>query len=98
MALQISLSTTRFGVPALSAYARIASSAYMRVREQDCGTKHLVKVQVLVYATAPTEETQPIDEHIVYAPAEDVDPSQGFLDGCYAWLKTLPEFADAVDV
>ena len=90
MALSISLIETNIGIPLADTYARIT---LLRCDKEQC------LLQVSHYANADARHTnaQPVYDRTVFAPTSELQPGDKPLAIGYAWLKTLPEYADAVD-
>lgn len=59
------------------------------------GNKEMVKLNVLFYADS-TKEQIVQNKYYTFAPSV-ADNSTNFIQQGYEYLKTLPEFADAVD-
>lgn len=98
MALQLNLQETNVGLPAPEAYARIVQLRFDT-------TTGAVEVAVNIYAdiAARAAGKAPVAGGIysgvvgVDMPSLD-DSIPGIRSALYAWLKTLPYFAEAVDV
>jgi len=98
MALQIELNDSNVGIPALQAYARVSALHY------DVASNR-VDVYVDIFATESTRQAgkSPIDGGVFSGqPGVDMPVLDNTIPGLraavYAWLKTLPKFAGAVDV
>lgn len=87
MALLLSIPTSQVGAPFSDAYAKI--SHYH-------GWTNVVVVHVAIYASADARHipAQPVDTRTHEMP---VPNDEALLPAAYAFLKTLPEYADAVD-
>ena len=87
MALLLSIPTSQVGAPFADAYAKI--SHYH-------GWTNTVVVHVAIYASADARHipAQPVDTrvHEMFLPSD-----AALLPAAYAFLKTLPEYADATD-
>jgi len=88
MALKLNLETTKFGVPAPEAYARITNF--------HCN-KNQLQVQVAVYFSQEAVEgnSVPVSEHAHYIAVADL--SGDILPAIYNVLKTLPQYEGAQD-
>jgi hypothetical protein len=86
MALSISLTETDIGIPLADTYACIVMWR---------GDKNQTLIQVAHYATADASKAnaQPVANRSFHAPTADC----AGLDAMYAWLKTQPDYAGAVD-
>jgi hypothetical protein len=87
MALLLSIPTSQVGAPFAEAYAKL--SHYH-------GYTNVVLVHVAIYASADARHilAQPVDvrSHEMLVPTE-----AALLPSVYEYLKTLPEYAGAVD-
>ena len=90
MALTTSLVETNIGIPLADTYARIT---LMRC------DKEQTLIQISHYATADARHANasPVFDRTVFAPTAELQPGADPLAIGYAWLKTQPEYADAVD-
>jgi len=87
MAIQINLTTSNFGVPFTGAYFRVVTAAVSRTRNAD--NRHSVMIDVVGYATKPTnEDTKDVDFRRYHCPLAEVESQVGveFLAKCYAWV------------
>lgn len=101
MGLQINLTDTNLGIPCPEAYARITGALF------DANTA-MLELQVAFFTSQAARESgkTPFDRRMYrgrvgYAPGQidiDVELDAGFRAAVYAWLKTLPDFAGAIDV
>lgn len=90
MALTTSLAETGIGIPLADTYARITM---MRC------TKEGALIQITHYATAEARHSNasPVLECTFSAHTEELQAGPNPLAIAYTWLKTQPEYADAVD-
>lgn len=90
MALLTDLATTNIGVPLEGTYARVLT---MR------GDKDNFMIHIAHYASADTRAAQamPVLERTFVAPTTELTTASDPLAMAYAWLKTQPDYADAVD-
>jgi hypothetical protein len=88
MALQLSLPTTQFGVPAPQAYARITNFF---------GTKDNIQVQVAIYYDQAARENNmsTVLEHAHYIAIEDLKGD--LIPAIYGVLKTMADYQNATD-
>jgi hypothetical protein len=86
MALSITLTETDIGIPMADTYARIVMWR---------GEKEQTLIQVAHYATADARKAnaQPVANRTVFAPTSDCEG----MAAMYAWLKTQPDYAGAVN-
>ena len=86
MALSISLTETDIGIPMADTYARIVMWR---------GDKEQTLIQVAHYASkeARQADAQPVANRTVFAPTVDCEG----MAAMYAWLKTQPDYAGAID-
>jgi predicted deacetylase len=99
MAIQLNLETSNFGVPFQGAYFRIVTAAISRQRQSD--PRHTVMIDVVGYATQPTnEDTKDVDFRRYHVPLTDVEAQtgEGFLAKCYEWVMTQTDMAGSVGV
>lgn len=99
MAISIDLNTSNFGVPFTGAYFRIVTAAISRQRNPD--QRHSVMIDVVGYATQPTnEDTKDVDFRRYHTPVADIEAQVGanFLSKCYAWVMAQPDMAGSVGV
>lgn len=90
MAFTTSLTETNIGIPLADTYARIT---LLRCNKEQC------LMQISHYATADARHANasPVFDRTVFAPMAELQPGDNPLAIAYAWLKTQPEYADAVD-
>jgi len=90
MAFTTSLTETNIGIPLADTYARIT---LLRCDKEQC------LMQISHYATAEARHAnaQPVYDRTVFAPTAELQTGVNPLAIGYAWLKTQPEYADAVD-
>lgn len=90
MALTTSLLETSIGIPVADTYARITMLR---------STKEETLLLVNYYANSSARDVNalPVFERTFSARTEELQPGDNPLAIGYAWLKTQPEFADAVD-
>lgn len=93
MAVLINVTTTPVGVGFTNAYARIAT---VSVGRQIGEAGHRAMIDVAIYAAIPDDNTQNVDFRRYVIPLSEL-PSGDILPAAYAWLKTHPDFAGAVD-
>ena len=88
MALQLSLPTTQFGVPAPQAYARITNFF---------GTKDQIQVQVAIYYNedARHQNMSTVKENAHYIAMEDLKGD--LIPAIYEVLKTMADYQGATD-
>lgn len=93
MALVFALTETNVGVAAPQAYAKIVAfrSNYLQGNSE-------VAVDIFFDAAARTAGKSPVDGGVYVVPADAGIPADPTRADLYAWLKTLPKFAGAVDV
>lgn len=100
MAIQLDITNTPIGVPFSGAYARVVTVSTTRQRSNDSGVKHLTMVDVAIYATnTPEDDTRALDFRRYHTPTPAIEAQAGddFIAKCYSYLKTLEDFAGAVD-
>jgi len=90
MAFTTSLTETNIGIPLADTYARIT---LLRCDKEQC----LMQVSHYANAHARQANAQPVFDRTVFAPTAELQPGADPLAIGYAWLKTQPEYADAVD-
>ena len=96
MAIQINLATSNFGVPFAGAYFRVVTASVSRTRSTD--TRHSVMIDVVGYATKPTnEDTKDVDFRRYHCPLAEVEAQAGanFLTKCYAWVMAQDDMNGA---
>lgn len=96
MAIQINLDTSNFGVPFAGAYFRVVTASVSRTRSTD--TRHSVMIDVVGYATKPTnEDTKDVDFRRYHCPLAEVEAQAGanFLTKCYAWVMAQDDMNGA---
>jgi hypothetical protein len=88
MALELSLPTTQFGVPAPKAYARITNFF---------GTKDQIQVQVAIYFNEEARQGNmaTVREDAHYIAIEDLKGD--IIPAIYSVLKTFMQYTGAVD-
>lgn len=99
MAIQIDLQQSNFGVPFAGAYFRIVTASINRQRQET--PRHSVMIDVVGYATQPTnEDTKDVDFRRYHVAASEVYAQAGdnFLAQCYAWVMAQPDMAGAAGV
>ena len=89
MALQLSLASTQFGVPAPQAYAKITNFF---------GTKDQIQVQVAIYFNEEARQGNmaTVKEEAHYIALEDLQGN--LIPAIYGVLKTLTQYAGSTDV
>ena len=89
MALQLSLESTQFGVPAPQAYARITNFF---------GTKDQIQVQVAIYYNEDARHGNmaTVREDAHYIAIEDLKGD--IIPAIYGILKTFTQYQNATDV
>lgn len=92
MALTLDVSNTPIGVGFTNCYARLATVAVSR----QLGGGHSVMIDVAIYATIPDDNTNNVDLRRYHIPLSELG-SGDIMGLAYAWLKTHPDFAGAVD-
>lgn len=96
MAIQINLDTSNFGVPFAGAYFRVVTASVSRTRSAD--NRHSVMIDVVGYATKPTnEDTKDVDFRRYHCPLAEVEAKAGanFLTKCYAWVMAQDDMNNA---
>lgn len=96
MAIQVDLQSSDYGVPFGAAYFRIVMANLMR---HDFGVRFVVLIDVVGYATVPTDiETKNISHRRYTAPFDEVEAKAGdnFLSKCYAWVMEQPDMAGSI--
>ena len=99
MAISLDLQQSNFGVPFQGAYFRIVTAAITRQRESD--PRHSVMIDVVGYATQPTnEDTKDVDFRRYHIALADIEAQVGdnFLAKCYAWVMAQPDMTGSVGV
>jgi hypothetical protein len=94
MAIQLDLSTSQYGVPFAGAYFRVVTAAVSRTRDAD--KRHSVMLDVVGYATQPTnDDTRDVEFRRYHCPLSEVEAmtGEGFLAKCYAWVMSQPDMA-----
>lgn len=88
MALQLSLASTQFGVPAPQAYAKITNFF---------GTKDQIQVQVAIYFNEEARQGNmaTVKENAHYIAMEDIKGD--FVPAIYDILKTFSDYAGSTD-
>ena len=88
MALQLSLASTQFGVPAPQAYARITNFF---------GTKDQIQVQVAIYFNEEARQNNmaTVKENAHYIAIESLKGD--LIPAIYAVLKTMADYQGAED-
>ena len=88
MALQLSLASTQFGVPAPQAYAKITNFF---------GTKDQIQVQVAIYFNEAARQSNmaTVKEEAHYIALEDLQGN--LIPAIYGVLKTLTQYAGSTD-
>ena len=88
MALQLSLASTQFGVPAPQAYARITNFF---------GTKDQIQVQVAIYFNEEARQNNmaTVKENAHYIAIEDLKGD--LIPAIYDILKTFSDYAGSTD-
>ena len=90
MALTISLDETNIGIPLADTYARIT---LLRCDKEQC----LMRVSHYANADARHANASPVYDRTFMAPTSELQPGSDPLAIGYAWLKTQPDYAEAVD-
>lgn len=90
MAFAISLPQTNIGIPLTNTYARIT---LLRCDKDQC----LMQVSHYANSKARQASANPVYDRTVIAPTNELKPGNDPLAIGYAWLKTQPEYAGAVD-
>jgi hypothetical protein len=90
MAFSLSLPETNIGVPLVDTYARIT---FLRCMDSEC------LIQVSHYANADARRTNAMSvfDITLVAPFAELKPGNDPLAIAYAWLKTQPQYSDAID-
>ena len=98
MAIQKDLQESKFGVSFSGAYFRIATGAITRTRDDI--NKHLVLIDVVGFATQPSENTSEVDFRRYHTSLENIESLEGstFLEKCYKWVMTQPDMAGSIAV
>lgn len=94
MAIKLDLSTSQYGVPFAGAYFRIVTVAVSRTRDAD--NRHSVMLDVVGYATQPTnDDTRDVDFRRYHCPLAEVEAQTGenFLTKCYEWVMSQADMA-----
>jgi hypothetical protein len=94
MAIQLDLSTSQYGVPFAGAYFRVVTAAVSRTRDAD--KRHSVMLDVVGYATQPTnDDTRDVEFRRYHCPLAEVEAmaGEGFLAKCYAWVMAQADMA-----
>ena len=90
MALSLSLPETNIGIPLADTYARIK---LLQCNNTDC----FIHVSHYANADARQADATPVYDATLVARFEELQPGADPLAIAYTWLKTQPEYADAVD-
>jgi hypothetical protein len=99
MAIQLNLETSHFGIPFAGAYFRIVMASVSRTRDAD--KRHIVTIDVVGYATQPTnEDTKDVDFRRYHCALSDIESQSGnnFLTNCYAWVMSQEDMAGSIGV
>jgi hypothetical protein len=99
MAIQINLESSQYGVPFSGAYFRVVMAAVRRTR--DSNNRFMVMLDVVGYATQPTDEdTRDVDFRRYHAPLPEVEAQTGpdWLNKCYQWVMAQPDMAGSTAV
>jgi len=100
MAIQLSHTAAMFGATFPAAYWRVASADVRR--QQSGAVKHLVEMQLEIYADATASLTaiRSVGNTMMSAPLSDVmsQPAVDFVGKCYQWLVAQPELAGGLAV
>jgi hypothetical protein len=94
MAIQLNLSTSQYGIPFSGAYFRVVTASVSRTRDAD--NRHSVMLDVVGYATQPTnDDTRDVEFRRYHCPLSEVEAmaGEGFLAKCYAWVMAQPDMA-----
>jgi len=94
MAIQLDLSTSQYGIPFSGAYFRVVTASVSRTRDAD--KRHSVMLDVVGYATQPTnDDTRDVEFRRYHCPLSEVEAmtGEGFLAKCYAWVMAQPDMA-----
>jgi hypothetical protein len=94
MAIQLDLSTSQYGVPFSGAYFRVVTASVSRTRDAD--KRHSVMLDVVGYATQPTnDDTRDVEFRRYHCPLSEVEAmtGEGFLAKCYAWVMAQADMA-----
>jgi hypothetical protein len=94
MAIQLDLSTSQYGVPFSGAYFRVVTASVSRTRNAD--NRHSVMLDVVGYATQPTnDDTRDVEFRRYHCPLSEVEAmtGEGFLAKCYAWVMSQADMA-----
>jgi len=94
VAISLDLSTSQYGVPFAGAYFRVVTAAVSRTRDAD--KRHSVMLDVVGYATQPTnDDTRDVEFRRYHCPLSEVEAmtGEGFLAKCYAWVMSQPDMA-----
>lgn len=96
MAIQLNLENSQYGVPFAGAYFRVVTASVSRTRSAD--NRHSVMIDVVGYATKPTnEDTKDVDFRRYHCPLAEVEAKagEGFLAKCYAWVMAQDDMNGA---
>lgn len=99
MAIKLDLFTSQYGIPFAGAYFRIVTAAISRTR--DAENRHSVMLDVVGYATQPTnDDTRDVDFRRYHCPLAEVEAQTGenFLTKCYAWVMSQPDMTGSLGV
>jgi hypothetical protein len=94
MAIQLDLSTSQYGIPFSGAYFRVVTASVSRTRDAD--KRHSVMLDVVGYATRPTnDDTRDVEFRRYHCPLSEVESmtGEGFLAKCYAWVMSQADMA-----
>ena len=90
MAFTTSLSETNIGIPLADTYARIT---LLRCDKEQC----LIQISHYANADARHANASPVYDRTFMAPTSELHPGSDPLAIGYAWLKTQPDYVEAVD-
>lgn len=90
MAFTTDLTETNIGIPMADTYARIT---LMRCDKEQT----LMQVSHYANADARSANASPVYDRTVFAPTAELQFGANPLAIGYAWLKTQPEYTDAID-
>ena len=98
MAIQLDLQESKFGISFTGAYFRIATASIFRTGHDI--TKHVIMIDIIGYATQPTENTNEIDSRRYHALLSEIESLEGatFLEKCYMWVMAQPDMAGSIAV
>lgn len=99
MAIELDLAVSNFGIPFNGAYFRIVTAAVSRQRNPE--NRHSVMIDVVGYATQPTnEDTKEVDFRRYHTSLTTIEAQagEGFLTKCYAWVMEQEDMIGSIGV